>query len=463
MIQPFYTFKNEFEKLVLTLLEKKCVSNSKRFYLKREALVHAFISNLSSEFDAYAPDGIENNKRTYIQVIDSQDRNKIRDEINKRIRSFDFMFEAFYIVVVPLREYQINAVNTDYIYSRNIEVWGIEKIDELAREYPVDYASLVYYYNVIRSRPKSPLNIPRVTPPVVEQYRKNNDDLVKELKQAMNIRKVSLILGCGVSMPYNSKMDWDKLVNSMYDLLSDEHKFSVEGKDTAFKLIGSDNLSKSQYVKMVLDKNYLNAVYKTIYSGFNVKMLNKQTSLFSCADLIEKTRLVKKVITYNYDDFLELLLKERGVSYNSMYSINSALNNDLPIYHVHGYLPKNAEKLSAKEKGKRSQELVLTEDEYFKCYSNSLNWQVAVQLMTFKDDCCLLVGNSATDFNEKKILHETIGSSSNRKARFAIIPMNNLSNEDLLKIYSYFENELGVRIIWADNVDDISNKVNSLL
>lgn len=462
MILPFQTFNNDFEKLVLTLLEKKCSSLSKRFYLKKEAYLHAFVANLAFEFDAYAPDGIKNNKQTYIEVIDSQDINKIQQEISKRLRSFDFPTNYF-LFVVPVHNYRIHTYTVSRFFNGNVEIWGIEEINELIREFPIDYASLRYYESIINPRFKIPVDIPRQTPPSIDSFKKNNNDLLKELKDEMRKNKLTLVLGSGVSMPYNSKMDWDKLVNSLYDFLETENLFSKEGKETAFKLIGSDNFSKSQYVKMVLKDDYTKALFKTLYQGFNIKMLKNDTSLACCANLIERTRLVKKVITYNYDDFLEMLLKERGVHFNSLFSINDSLTNDLPIYHVHGYLPKNAEKLTEKQKKLRCKELVLTEDEYFKCYSNSLNWQVAIQLISFKDDCCLLVGNSATDFNEKKLLHETIGSAKNRKARFAILPMNGLSENDLLKIYSYFDNELGVKVIWADNIEDIGNKINSLL
>lgn len=463
MIQPFHVFKNEFERLVLTLIEKKCSSLLKPFYLRSEAFLHLVYTNYFSEYDAYAPSGIDSDRPTFIHVIESQDISKINQEIEKYSGFVGFPNKELHLIVVPISYHRDEFYSNPFYPPKRVEVWGKEKIDELAREFPVDYASLRYYETVINPKRRIGFGIPREVPsPSVDSFKKNNLDLAKELKNKMAHNKISLVLGSGVSMPYNSKMDWDKLVNSLYDLLDDNYKFSEEGRERAFKLIGFDNLSKSQYVKMMLKDNYIAALYETIYKGFNKKLLTYKTSLYSCAELISKTNSIKKVITYNYDDFLELLLKERNIPFNPMFSINSSLNNDLPIYHVHGYLPKNSEKLSAKEKRARCEELVLTEDEYFKCYSNSMNWQVAIQLMTFKDDCCLLVGNSVTDFHEKKILHETIGLGTNRKSRFAIIPMNDLGENDLLKIYSYFENELGVRIIWADSIVDISNKIDSL-
>ena len=95
----------------------------------------------------------------------------------------------------------------------------------------------------------------------------------------------------------------------------------------------------------------------------------------------------------------------------------------------------------------------MSEEDYFDCYGDSSNWNVAIQLETFKDNVCLFVGNSISNFNEKRLLNKT--KQEKGKSHFAILHTKGLSFSDLAKIYMHFFYELNVKIIWAKSLTDI--------
>ena len=183
------------------------------------------------------------------------------------------------------------------------------------------------------------------------------------------------------------------------------------------------------------------------------------TSLDECANLINRINknTIAKVITYNYDDYLEQALKARSCLFHVLYSSSDFLDSSIPIYHVHGFLP---EECSYSERQEYIKTVVLSEEDYFKSYGDSSNWNVAIQLQSFKDDVCLFIGNSITDFNEKRLLNKA--RQEKGKSHFAIIFTKGLEFSDLTKIYMHFFYELNVKIIWAKDLRDIPKIISNI-
>lgn len=195
---------------------------------------------------------------------------------------------------------------------------------------------------------------------------------------------------------------------------------------------------------------------------------------------------VKSVVTYNFDDLLERELEAKSIRHHSIYKENELSDPDeLPVYHVHGFLPEIKSKYSGLENSK----LVFSEEGYHQIYSDAYHWSNLVQLYNLRENSCLMIGLSMTDPNLRRLLEISARNSEqprhfafmkrltidefcyekekkgtekkqiidNIKAAEQFLNGHHKLNEELMK-------ELGVSIIWYTSYDDIPailTKVNN--
>jgi len=69
----------------------------------------------------------------------------------------------------------------------------------------------------------------------------------------------------------------------------------------------------------------------------------------------------------------------------------------LPIYHVHGFLPREGE-LDSKYK------ITLSEELYHELYTDNYCWNNIIQINKFTNNTCLFIGTSLTDPNLRRLL-----------------------------------------------------------
>ena len=145
------------------------------------------------------------------------------------------------------------------------------------------------------------------------------------------------------------------------------------------------------------EKTVRKALYEKLKSNYTSPLFKEIIQLCVAPG---KTPNLNSIITYNYDDILERHLKELDivVPHKSISSVGVKPSiGELPIYHVHGYLPLF---------GKVAPNSLVTfsEDTYHQQYSAIYSWNNIVQINKFRDSSCLFIGLSLTDPNIRRLL-----------------------------------------------------------
>jgi hypothetical protein len=126
-------------------------------------------------------------------------------------------------------------------------------------------------------------------------------------------------------------------------------------------------------------------------------------------------RGVQSVITYNYDNLLECVLKDRGeMSAVPVSGETELLPEHLPIYHVHGILPIHHDQDF--EPGA----IVFTEEDYHQAADDPYSWSNIVQLQALSNCTNLMVGLSMTDRNMRRLL-DAVGRAPVRGSGFVLL------------------------------------------
>jgi hypothetical protein len=140
-----------------------------------------------------------------------------------------------------------------------------------------------------------------------------------------------------------------------------------------------------------------NAIYEDLIDGTESELFKEIRQL--CIGS-RPNSAIDSIITYNYDNILETYLSrsEINIPHKIIDSAEIKHNeNEIPIYHVHGFLPPNEEL----EKDKK---IILSEEMYHEQYKDVYNWGNFTQITKFKDFTCLFIGVSFVDPDLRRLL-----------------------------------------------------------
>lgn len=357
--------------------------------------------------------------------------------------------------------------------SSQIIIWSKDKLNDLIQEDEA-YASQIVrnlfkldLENEIRNRGENWMD-----------SRKKILDSIKEVYQRGNI---SLILGAGVSCSAGLP-DWKKLLNSLYanfvNRIFKGENFAGETLNAITNLFttlnNSSALATARYLKTGLshdggnDTEFIQAVKEALYD--NVKC--EDSKLID--EIVELCRpksngiKVKSIVTYNFDDLIERHLESADIRHRTIYDENELHDIDeLPVYHVHGYISRN----NSLESGHL---LVFSEETYHNVYSEPYHWSNLVQLSTFRENNCLMIGLSMSDPNLRRLLEISAQKYSHEKRHYVFMQrftMNTwvkderLHDFDLASVDKILEihhtiqemmmESLGIYVIWYSDYDEI--------
>jgi hypothetical protein len=484
-----------FETFILNLLD---------YHIKLQKKDFLTVNHIQRFGDALAPDGFDDfSGATLIEIKFNLDKLPIKHFVNRQLIRFleneDYKtIEQILIIVakpVSSRTYErLEKELKNINFPIPVKIWGPNEINKIVTKHQKKTKEITN--NLFSLRLEFAVKKPQ------EDWKEARKKIIAQLKEYYNKGQFSLFLGAGVSSS-SGMPDWNTLLNSLFvSYLTQEFNSNGVISDTDISdLVNRLNtidepsaLMAARYLRKGLSKGkdntleFTNTISKNLY-----KLRNQDFPLDS--DLIKTiTTLclpkrtgakVRSVITYNFDDLLERQLENQAIEYQSIYTDDAVYTLDeLPIYHVHGFLPEDISKYSSLNKST----LVFSEEGYHEIYSNSYHWSNLVQLNNLRENHCLMIGLSMSDPNLRRLL-DISGKNMEKAKHFAFMQRMSLenfayqknkndntteqviSNTDGAELFlerhhslnEEIMKELGVTIIWYEGYDDIPNLLNELL
>ena len=256
----------------------------------------------------------------------------------------------------------------------------------------------------------------------------------KKIKKYMDMGKVSVFVGAGVSAVSNCP-SWNALVKSM----SDEIGYTKENEEKSFS---SEELLKipQMYYNTYKEKRYLDKV-KTEFSG-EYKTNEIHDLIFSLKP--------KNILTTNYDTLLEQTSVKFGRNYsviNSDKAVSSGVSNQYLI-KLHGDF---------------NTKFVLKEQDYLDYETNYMLIDNLVKSI-FATTLVIFVGYGLNDYNIKLILNWV----KNVQADTFILPIFIHTGKKLSKLEKGYQKYRGLEVIDANDFgkfeeDDYQDKYKKVL
>jgi hypothetical protein len=367
-----------------------------------------------------------------------------------------------------------------------IHYLGPEFLENIAEKYPNESEKITK--NLFAIRLESTFGKKEVN------WKKERDFKIGKLNQLYKRGQVSLFLGAGVSSSAGMP-DWNKLLNSLFvSFLTKEFDEDSNVNDRDISQIVDrlntidepTSLMAARYIRKGFTKDadeseeFNSAITSSLYKLRNKKYQTHSDLIKAIGSLCTPKMTgskIKSIVTYNFDDLIERELERRSIDGISIYSPEEIKSPDeLPIYHVHGFLPEEKEKYEGLDRST----LVFSEEGYHQIYLESYHWSNLVQLNRLKNNTCIMIGLSMSDPNLRRLLDiSTVNIERPRHFAFlkrisdhsfcykknpktgndnkavrniegakSFLQKHHVLNEEILK-------ELGVSIIWYEDHDEL--------
>lgn len=311
-------------------------------------------------------------------------------------------------------------------------------------------------------------------------------------------KKTSLLIGAGVSCSANLP-SWNELISGLFitylintnhennelnDMKLNDFITSIReiNKNFSEKYLKSALLS-ARYLRKGLasdDKDnsndFIELLRENLYKN-NKPRESKLIEVISQLCLPSRTGAkIHSIINYNFDDLLEQHFEKNNLKYKSIYYQNATYTNEeLPIYHVHGFIPEKSTSYNNLD----LIEMVFSEEGYHRMYSNPYHWSNLVQLANLRDNTCVMIGLSMDDPNLRRLLDisQNGNPNTNHYAFLKRVSLNEISSkkenestmveESFLKRHHNLQElifkELGVNVIWFEEFEELPELLNQLL
>ena len=271
------------------------------------------------------------------------------------------------------------------------------------------------------------------------------------LKKAINdFNRYDSVIFTGAGVSASAKIpDWQTLLK---DLLAGGTIINSDDYDSVFKSMDSSNLLAARYIEKSLNtdkKAIVNKIRKLLYPSNDIQV---SCLIITICGLIINQKNLRSVITYNYDTLIEDNLRTKGKPCFSVYKNSRDESNSFPVYHVHGIVFR-------KNDNELPEDIVLTEDDYHRVYSEVFDWSNVEQLHALTRCTCFFIGLSLNDPNLRRLLEIAQRDSSKSVRHYAFLERKSAFNEKekAEKDFQTRENmlaDLGLNVIWYKGDDE---------
>ena len=226
-----------------------------------------------------------------------------------------------------------------------------------------------------------------------------------QLTAAHRAEKLVFVLGAGVSLEYGlppwSVLLQELLIRTLGDPKAGEEEQSGKLAKAYTDFFRPSPLMAARYTRLRLKEGFLDAVREVLYARVaddTESALMSEIRKFAVA--VGRSPNLDSIITFNFDDLLERSIDKVPIPVGYQVIDDDKIRPGaglLPIYHVHGYLPRDA--------SLRAQPAItLSEDDYHARYADVYHWSNIVQINKFRENTCLFMGLSFSDPNLRRLL-----------------------------------------------------------
>lgn len=312
-------------------------------------------------------------------------------------------------------------------------------------------------------------------------WRERRTRHIRDLRRVYFSDRLTLFLGAGTSVDCGIP-GWKQLITGLALQMVDEQTpkdatYESKGMNTAERLAIASSLVGAQdgspllvgrYLENSLGSQFSKKLHDVLYAA--LKEAAEDSLLTAVARLCRPSRQregIYAVVTYNFDDLLESALIKAEIRCRPIFDEGVVPDSDdLPIYHVHGRLPKDLA-------GAPSARLVFSEETYFALQADHYSWANFEQLKLLRETTCLLVGLSGTDPNLRRLLDIDFRQSKRAKHYICLrrLTVANLLSPDAktsvrTSVAQHFLNvhhaflehsfaDLGLNVIWVDEYSEL--------
>ena len=332
---------------------------------------------------------------------------------------------------------------------------------DLSRDLPSGIDNLV---SVLTTTPTGGISEERKK---LEKKKETYDSQIATLRSDLRDGRLTLVCGAGVSIGAGIP-SWNgllvQLLESMMLKIAENHPIDLEAVsgEEFQKRYGTSALIIGKYLKNNLGKDFLLELRGALYSS-------KPTTcdlLNAIVDLARPQRDGKpldSIVTFNFDGLIEENLDVNNIRNRPIYT--EAIrhqSNELPVYHVHGFLPRAG-------RVPPEAEVVFSEDAYHSQFIEPFSWSNLVQLTKLTQNTCLFIGLSLTDPNLRRLLDVAQRKNpDNALSHFIVKKTPQFTKaadvvDDLGRLLEEQDaNGLGLNVIWVESFDEIPSLIRKI-